>query len=253
MWADTFQAEATASFNPSKVRRNFWTTKLKTWAKQAIHSEVHFATDSVIHRPADILHNVLVKGRDSIPGKIMAAGDPPLWSNTVHQSAEGTTVHKLRVGLSQIKCLTDEVRSLTVVKQPKFLQGEVGQSVTIICQLEPEQKTFSANWTVGCKNESLADHQHYRNRVSLSWDHLNVTITSLTEEDSGIYHCNIRNVKTAKRPGTMLYVTPLSTAKEAPSAGHNWNMGKLVIMETLRISCLIILIILLTVTIMMSC
>ncbi|XP_069799024.1 protein sidekick-like [Dendropsophus ebraccatus] len=96
--------------------------------------------------------------------------------------------------------------------KPRFRTVRAGEPVTIHCSVVPRTDIFSVLWSFGCEEENLADHQHYTHRISLFRDGLDMTITNLTEDDSGIYFCQVLNQKGSKGkdPGTILVVTPIS-------------------------------------------
>ena len=64
-------------------------------AGPGIHCEMHPVADSMIQRQGYIPHNVLVKGRDAGPGKVMAAGDTPSGLGLLQHLPKWIAIHQI--------------------------------------------------------------------------------------------------------------------------------------------------------------
>ncbi|XP_069800204.1 uncharacterized protein [Dendropsophus ebraccatus] len=103
-------------------------------------------------------------------------------------------------------------------RKPPLLTVRAGDSVTIHCPIVPHGGIFSVQWSFGCEG-NLTDHQHYTPRMTFSRDSLNMTITNLREDDSGIYSCQLyEDGSKVTAPGAILVVTPISHPA-GPSSG----------------------------------
>ncbi|XP_071980485.1 natural cytotoxicity triggering receptor 3 [Engystomops pustulosus] len=146
-----------------------------------------------------------------------------------------------------------------VVTQPEMVQAQAGDSVNISCSFTSSSPTYTVTWTVGAL--LLQDHPCFQHRVKVSTpDHnqtnkvhsyesqTTVTVLNLTENDSGIFFCHVKtgDRETGTGPGTTLVVNHRSLSAES------FNM-LLVVMEIIRIICLVILIILLGLAVKKSC
>ncbi|KAM4019834.1 polymeric immunoglobulin receptor-like [Anomaloglossus baeobatrachus] len=129
---------------------------------------------------------------------------------------------------------------------PQILKAEAGESVTIKCPIIPDTSRFSPVWTFGYERENLSHHQRYKNRTKLGEFNMEITISNLTKEDSGIYFCHYRSITKAADSGVVLEVI----ATPDP-AGCSRQVSPPV--EIIRITCLIILILLLSFAVKTSC
>ncbi|XP_073454008.1 uncharacterized protein [Aquarana catesbeiana] len=91
----------------------------------------------------------------------------------------------------------------TYKEELQNIKAEVGESVTISCS-KPEVSSFSAAWSLFPGNENLTFHKRYKDRFTNN--SLNVTITNLTKEDSGVYCCAVKTVKKTLKRFIMLQV-----------------------------------------------
>ncbi|XP_069799183.1 tyrosine-protein phosphatase non-receptor type substrate 1-like [Dendropsophus ebraccatus] len=156
-----------------------------------------------------------------------------------------------------------------VVTQPEMVQAEAGESVTINCSFTSKSPSYSARWTIGCNHTvSLQDHPCFQHRVKLtsldpnqtshgqesnSTQETAITITNVTENDSGRICCHIRTTdrETGTGVGTRLVITARSSAAESNNKESDNRVPLLV--EITRITCLFILIILLAIAVKTSC
>ncbi|XP_077338921.1 signal-regulatory protein beta-2 [Lithobates pipiens] len=163
-----------------------------------------------------------------------------------------------------------------VIRQQEFMTAKAGQSVTINCSFVYDSPSYTARWTRGCNHSVLlSDQTCYNGRISHSdVDPRNITtdsgplcckrystmtIFNLTENDSGIYCCHIQTAHGQKGDGTgtILKVIP----KLQPDQVCNTTTPQMyedchvvfVVMESFRIICLIILIVLLGLTLKKIC
>ncbi|KAM4019584.1 uncharacterized protein ACNLHF_000270 isoform 2-T2 [Anomaloglossus baeobatrachus] len=150
------------------------------------------------------------------------------------------------------------------VTQPEMVTAEVGESVTITCSFTSEFPAYSVTWTIGCNSpEKLQDNPCYQHRANITTQDnvrtphsselpiyegkIILTINNLTENDSLMFCCHIKtNKKTGTGAGTRLEVTPRSFPTEC---SHKVFLSA----EIIRITCLIILIILLGLAVKTSC
>lgn len=94
------------------------------------------------------------------------------------------------------------------MEEVQKLNAGVGESVTLSCSM-PEVGSYSRTWTVFPRNENLTSHKHYKDRLEFTNDGLNVTITNLTKEDSGVYCCALKTVtKEVKRLIILVVIEP---------------------------------------------
>lgn len=143
----------------------------------------------------------------------------------------------------------DNIR--TVVDQPPFVYAQTGGSMTIECKVSFQSSSFSVFWTLGCEDKRLIGKE---GRVTYESLNRVITISNLTEADSGIYCCLVETAegKSARGNGTRLNVT--KTSCSAPADTCYCEKGALLLtVEILRVMALIILIILLSIVIWKSC
>ncbi|CAH2314386.1 tyrosine- phosphatase non-receptor type substrate 1-like isoform X3 [Pelobates cultripes] len=98
-----------------------------------------------------------------------------------------------------------------VVEQSLAVKIEVRTSVTINCTFKTQGSSFSVRWYLGCDELTpLETLTSYRNRVSFQNLNRQLTLSNLTESDSGTYYCHVElaNGKTGTGNGTRLEVSP---------------------------------------------
>ncbi|XP_018420261.1 PREDICTED: uncharacterized protein LOC108793732 [Nanorana parkeri] len=136
----------------------------------------------------------------------------------------------------------------TIVEQPPFIIAEKESSVTIECKVSSLSSSFSVFWTLGCEERRLVGKE---SRVTYESLNRVITISNLTEFDSGIYCCLAETVegKLVRGNGTRLEVTKTSCSADPC---HCEKGALLLTMEILRVIALIILIILLIIAIRSS-
>uniref|UniRef100_A0A803K4S7 Ig-like domain-containing protein n=1 Tax=Xenopus tropicalis TaxID=8364 RepID=A0A803K4S7_XENTR len=97
-------------------------------------------------------------------------------------------------------------------------------SVTLNCTFDAEHNTYSVTWFLGCENKSnLVDHPCYKHRVQFDNNKRQVTISNLTETDSGTYCCSVEvaNGKRGAGNGTRVEVKQRQCKSGTVSlAGH---------------------------------
>ncbi|XP_073454010.1 uncharacterized protein [Aquarana catesbeiana] len=72
---------------------------------------------------------------------------------------------------------------------------------------KPEDNIFSVAWTMFPGNENLTStHKSYKDRLEFTNDNLNVSITNLIKEDSGLYCCAVKNTNKEVKRFIMLVV-----------------------------------------------
>ncbi|KAM4019945.1 uncharacterized protein ACNLHF_000546 [Anomaloglossus baeobatrachus] len=124
----------------------------------------------------------------------------------------------------------------------QVLEAEAGKSVTIKCPIEPDTSHFSLVWTLGCERENLAHQNQYENRTKLGELNMEMTITNLAEDDSGIYICQLNNGLKVVEAGVALEVTttPDPSGDDFADANENktWSTTYIIVgLET----CIIII------------
>ncbi|XP_073498525.1 uncharacterized protein [Phyllobates terribilis] len=121
-------------------------------------------------------------------------------------------------------------------------KAEAGKSVTIKCPIKPDTDHFALVWTFGFERENLHHQKHYENRTKLGKLNMEMTISNLTEEDSGIYFCELKKGSKAVESGVILEViaTPDPAGDNFAEAKQNqtWHTIYIIVgMET----CIIII------------
>ncbi|KAG8552810.1 hypothetical protein GDO81_003082 [Engystomops pustulosus] len=140
--------------------------------------------------------------------------------------------------------MTAGQKNSTRVRQP-ILKLRAGTSVTIKCPFSPDTSFFSVLWTYGFENEHLSQHQYYRNRVTISNSSLEMTISDLTEEDSGIYCCQVESGKKIQAVGAIVEVIPTSGPSKEPGCPECPSGSMWLVLEIVRVINIFILFILL--------
>ncbi|CAH2314385.1 natural cytotoxicity triggering receptor 3-like isoform X1 [Pelobates cultripes] len=100
---------------------------------------------------------------------------------------------------------------LLVVEQPAVIESITGTSVTINCTFRTQGLSFSVRWYLGCdKSTPLETLPSYRHRVTFQNLNRQLTLSNLTESDSGTYYCHVElaNGKMGTGNGTRLEVSP---------------------------------------------
>ncbi|XP_073494103.1 uncharacterized protein [Phyllobates terribilis] len=123
----------------------------------------------------------------------------------------------------------------------QILKVKPGTSVSIKCPLKPNTNHFSLKWTFGC-GENLADHQRYKNRTRLSEDNMEITISNLTKEDSGIYICHMESDSKEEKSGARVEMIPTPDPTDAEENQTCFTIYIIVGLETCMITILIVLI-----------
>ncbi|XP_077137667.1 uncharacterized protein LOC143803784 [Ranitomeya variabilis] len=145
-----------------------------------------------------------------------------------------------------------------LVKQPENMTAEAGESVTITCSFKYVVNSFSVTWTVCNNTGNLKDNPCLQRRLNFSTQGNEsqvttyerksmLTIVNLTENDSLKFCCHIlTNTKSGTGAGTRLEITPRSF----PTVCIH---KVFLLVEILRIICLVILITFLGFAMKMSC
>ncbi|XP_073494102.1 cell adhesion molecule CEACAM2-like [Phyllobates terribilis] len=122
--------------------------------------------------------------------------------------------------------------------KPELLKTEAGTSLTMKCPIKPDTSRFSLVWTFGHEHENIAHHQRYKKRIKLGEFNMEITISNLTEEDSGIYFCQLKSVSKSVVSGVILEV--IATPDPAGPGKYHETWFILLIIVGLE-TCIIIL------------